>query len=220
MDAIQSVIVTLGIPSSIAIGLVAIYGILQLIGELVELSGKVVPEFFKIRKYFQRKKKARQENEQVIKEVKDLLEHVHQHYSADNIQQRNDWMEHVNQTIEWVTDQSVVYDNSITEIKQALQDAATALNASVEMTETMFIEMSRDRIIDFAEKVSDPTRPVSREEFNRIFKVYDAYEVFLEEHHRTNGEVEVAHEIITEAYAEHIKNRTFTENIRQLNKNN
>ena len=95
MDAIQSVIVTLGIPSSIAIGLVAIYGILQLIGELVELSGKVVPEFFKIRKYFQRKKKARQENEQVIKEVKDLLEHVHQHYSADNIQQRNDLYLHI-----------------------------------------------------------------------------------------------------------------------------
>lgn len=220
MDAIQSVIVALGIPSSIAIGLVVIYGILQLIGELVELSGKVVPEFFKIRKYFQRKKKARQENEQVIKEVKELLEHVHQHYSDDNIQQRNDWMEHVNQTMEWVTDQSVVYDNSISEIKAALQDATTALNASVDMTETMFIEMSRDRIIDFAEKVADPTRPVSREEFNRIFKVYNAYEVFLEEHHRTNGEVEVAHEIITEAYAEHMKNRTFTENIRQLNKNN
>lgn len=218
MDAIQSVIVTLGIPSSIAIGLVVIYGILQLIGELAELSGKVVPEFFKIRKYFQRKKKAREESEKVIQEVKQLLEHVHEHYSADNIQQRNDWMEHVNNTVQWVNEQSEVYDASIAEIKGALQDATTALNASVEMTETMFIEMSRDRIIDFAEKVSDASRPVSREEFNRIFKVYTAYEAFLEERNRTNGEVEVAYEIITEAYAEHMKNHTFTENLRHMNR--
>lgn len=218
MDAIQSVIETLGIPSSIAIGLVAIYGILQLIGELVELSGKVVPEFFKIRKYFQRKKKAREESEKVIQEVKQFLEHVHEHYNADNIQQRNDWMEHVNTTVQWVNEQSEIYDASIAEIKEALQDATTALNASVEMTETMFIEMSRDRIIDFAEKVSDASRPVSREEFNRIFKVYTAYEAFLEERNRTNGEVEVAYEIITEAYAEHMKNHTFTENLRNMNR--
>ena len=51
-----SLIEYLGIPGAIAIVIVAVYLIMQLVGEFVELCGKVVPEFFKIRKYFKRKK--------------------------------------------------------------------------------------------------------------------------------------------------------------------
>ena len=60
MEDLMNVIEQLGIPNSIAIALVVIYFIVQVIGELVELSGKAVPEFFKIRKFFQRKKLIRQ----------------------------------------------------------------------------------------------------------------------------------------------------------------
>ena len=44
------------------LGIVVILGfvIMQIIGELLEFKGKVVPEFIKIRKYFSRKKQERE----------------------------------------------------------------------------------------------------------------------------------------------------------------
>jgi len=57
----------IGIPGTIAVGIIALYVAMQLIGEFVELCGKVVPEFFKIRKFFARKK---QEKEDTIKTLK------------------------------------------------------------------------------------------------------------------------------------------------------
>lgn len=78
----------------------------------------------------------------------------------------------------------------------------------------MFIQSSRDRIIDFATKVADEKVPVSREEFNRIFKVYDKYERFLEDHKMTNGEIDIAYRIIKESYEIHMRNHSFIEDIR------
>ena len=74
--------------------------------------------------------------------------------------------------------------------------------------------LSRDRIIDFATKVTDGKNLVSREEFNRIFKVYDRYEAFLEECEMTNGEVDIAILVIKESYAQHMKEHTFLEDVR------
>ena len=45
-----------GLPGLIVATLVALFFVLQLIGELLEFKGKVVPEFLKIRKFFQRRK--------------------------------------------------------------------------------------------------------------------------------------------------------------------
>jgi len=78
----------------------------------------------------------------------------------------------------------------------------------------MFIQSSRDRIIDFAAKVVDENAPVSREEFNRIFKVYTKYEKFLEDHDMTNGEIDIAYRIINESYEKHMRNHSFIEDIR------
>lgn len=78
----------------------------------------------------------------------------------------------------------------------------------------MFIQSSRDRIIDFATKVADEKVPVSREEFNRIFKVYGKYEKFLEDHKMTNGEIDIAYRIIKELYEQHMRNHSFIEDIR------
>ena len=59
---------------------------------------------------------------------------------------------------------------------------------------------------------------VSREEFNRIFKVYAKYEKFLEEHEMTNGEIDIAYQIIKESYEQHLLNHTFIEDIRGYGK--
>lgn len=70
----------------------------------------------------------------------------------------------------------------------------------------------------FATKVADENSIVSREEFNRIFKVYNKYEKYLEEHELTNGEVDIAHRIIQESYEQRIRTHSFIEDARGYTK--
>lgn len=203
----------LNLPTKIVIAVVGLLVIMQVIGEILEFKGKIVPEFMKIRKYFARKKEEKNEQSQTLKDVKQLLNDVNVHYSADNIAKRDSW-------IQWVNERAAVYDNSIVEvgkISKELTDVTQALKDCTKMTEEMFVQSSRDRIIDFAAKVANEKTPVSREEFNRILKVYDRYEEFIKEHGLTNGEVDIAHQIINESYESRMKNHTFIEDIRGYN---
>lgn len=197
----------LNMPTKVALIIVGVFFILQIIGEILEFKGKVVPEFVKVRKYFQRKKQEKIETAQTLKEVKTLLGDVNSHYSEDNIAKRNKWMD-------WVNSRAEVYDSSIDTLKDTLTEIAQALRDNTKMTEEMFVQNSRDRIIDFATKAGDEKSVVSREEFNRIFKVHYRYEKFLEERKLTNGEVDIAYRIIKESYENHMKNHTFVEDIR------
>lgn len=201
----------LGIPLQIALILAAIFFVIQVIGEFLEFKGKVVPECLKIRKYFARRKKEKAETAQTLKEVKQLLNEVNGHYSADNIAMRNEWMQGVDERLK-------AYDDSIVEISKNLSDVTQALKDNTKLTEEMFIQSSRDRILDFATKTSNENVMVSREEFNRIFKVYAKYEKFLEEHEMTNGEIDIAYQIIKESYEQHLLNHTFIEDIRGYGK--
>lgn len=47
----------INIPTKVAIAVIALFFIMQLVGEFLEFKGKVVPEFVKIRKIFARRKK-------------------------------------------------------------------------------------------------------------------------------------------------------------------
>ena len=201
----------LNVPVTVAIAIVGALLFMQLIGEFLEFKGKVVPEFMKIRKRFARKKREREEVNETLKEVKQLLSEVNSHYSADNIAQRNSWMQ-------WVNDRAEVYDNSIVEINNKLDCVTTSLNANTKMTEESFVEGTRDRIISFATKVADEDIIVSREEFNRIFKAYTKYENFLEAHDMTNGEIDIAYRIISESYENHMRNHSFLEDVRGYTK--
>lgn len=197
----------LGIPLKIAIVLVAIFFAMQAIGEFLEFKGKVVPEFFKIRKWLTRRKREKAEAAQTLKDVQILLNDVNGHYSADNIAKRDGWMQ-------WVNNRAEVYDESIKQLREALTEVMQALKDNTKLTEEMFIQSSRDRIIDFATKTSNENVMVSREEFNRIFKVYAKYEKYLEEHKMTNGEVDINYQIIKESYEQRLRDHAFTEDIR------
>jgi len=207
LSNLEYLIKTIGLPESIAIAVILVLVATNLIGEILEFKGKIVPEFIKMRKFFSRKKQERNEAAETLRDVKRLLNDVNNHYSSDNIQKRNGWMQ-------WVNDRAVVYDNSIVEISKKLDDAANALKDNTKMTEELFVQNSRDRIIDFATKVGNQDVMVSREEFNRIFKVYKKYEKFLKERVLTNGEVDIAIRIIRESYEQHMKNHTFIEDLR------
>lgn len=201
----------LNIPVKVALILVIVFFSMQIIGEFLEFKGKVVPEIFKIRKWISRKKNEKAEAAQTLKDVQVLLNDVNNHYSTDNIEKRNGWMQ-------WVNNRADIYDESITQLRDALGEITQALKDNTKLTEEIFIQSSRDRIIDFATKVADEKSIVSREEFNRIFKVYNKYEKYLEEHELTNGEVDIAHRIIQESYEQRIRTHSFIEDARGYTK--
>ncbi len=203
MGGIMDAIEYLGIPGTIAFAIIALFLIMQVIGEIAELTGKVVPEFLKIRKYFKRKKEESQERIQTLKDVQKLLKY----YDDDHITKRNTWMQGVD-------DRAVSCRSEMSDMKDALLQVTQALSINTKMTEDMFIENSRDRIIDFAEKASDHNAILSHEQFRRIFRVHECYERFLEEHNRTNGEVDIAYEMIQDGFRYRMQNHCFAEDVK------
>lgn len=193
----------LNLPTKVGIIIILLFAVMQIVGEILEFKGKVVPEFVKVRKYFTRKKKEREETNKLLKQVKTLLSDVNEHYSEDNITKRDSWMQ-------WVNGRAQVYDAAIVKLT-SLKDALASTN---ELVLDLYINVNRNRIIDFASKIANDNVPVSREEFNRIFKTHREYEDILEKHNKTNGEVDIAIRIIEESYANHMKNHSFIEDIR------
>ena len=189
-----------------AAGILGTWIILNIIGELVEKTGKIVPEFMKVRKFFIRKKEEKKRQKQLLVNVETLLNDVNQHYSEDNIAKRNEWME-------WVNSRARIYDQSISELTEMKQSIAD----NNKLTLDLYININRNRIIDFASKVANENVLISKEEFNRIFKIYQDYEAILEQHHMTNGEVDIAYRIIQESYKERLQDHTFLEDVRGYN---
>ena len=196
----------LGIPMSIAIVVIGLFFVSQIIGEMIELSGKIVPEFFKIRKYFQRIKREKQETKETLKEVQLSLVEFNKHYSADNIQKRDAWMA-------WVNSRAEVYDKALEELI-LLKDK---LNENNEITLDLYINANRNRILDFARLVADDEALVSKEEFTRVYKINNEYHGILSKYNRENGEVDTAIKIINEAYDYRLRNRCFIEDVRGYN---
>lgn len=207
MGGIMDAIKYLGIPGSIAFVIIALFLVMQIIGEMMELTGKVVPEFLKIRKYFKRKKEEKIQQKTLLEDVQKSLNEMKAHYSPKKLAERDAWMS-------WVNERAKVYDASVKE----LTTFKDTLEVTKELTLDLYININRNRIIDFAGKVINENVAVSREEFNRIFKIYDEYEEILEKYGKTNGEVEVSIGIIREAYEAHMRNHTFIEDIRRYNK--
>ena len=220
----------LGIPTTIAVSLVIVFFVIQIIGEILEFKGKVVPEFAKIRKYFKRKRKERCALTKVselldehvalieerkvmantISEVKRLLEDIDKHYSKDNIAMRDGWMKEVNEHI---------IESEIRKIEQdsLMRELSEKMDKNNADTLSLLIDNKRNTIIDFASKVIDESYPVTKEQFNRIFKIYEEYEIIIEENELTNGEVDIAIRIIRESYEKHLKNHSFIEDVRGYN---
>lgn len=213
----------LNLPSKVALTLVGVFLFLQILGEILEFKGKIVPEFLKIRKYFARKKKERlalskmtevlndyQQMSQTIKETNRLLVDIDKHYSKDNIAMRDGWMKEVNNHIS-------CSEARIKEQDALMRELSDKLDKNNDVTLSILIENKRSAIIDFASKVIDESYPVTKEQFNRIFKIYEEYETIIEENGLTNGEVDISIHIIRESYERHLKNHTFIEDVRGYN---
>lgn len=216
----------LNLPVRFVIVLVIIMFVSQVIGEILSLKGKLVPEIFTFRKYLARKKeerKAIRDLPKILKEIeglKDLKETLDEfkilvkdwnsHYDTDNISKRDVWMRNVDNRENCLEIQSNKLEEQLCVLNDKMDKiSATVLNQS--------IEDRRNAIINFAQIVIDKNAPVTREQFNRIFKIYGEYETIIEESHETNGEVDISIQIIRESYEEHMRNHTFIEELRGYN---
>jgi hypothetical protein len=186
-----------------AAGLLGVWLILNIIGEILEKKNKIVPEFMKIRKYFKRKKEEKNEILKFVRDMKVFTDDIKIHYSPESLKRRDDWMD-------WVNSRADKYDSAVQELKD-LKDDISRNNV---LTLDLYININRHRIIDFASKVANENILISKEEFNRIFKVYDDYEAVLAQHNMTNGEVDIAIRVIRDAYKDRLRDGTFLENVR------
>lgn len=193
----------LNVPSQIAIALIAVLFVLQLIGEFLNFKGKAVPEIMSIRKYFARKKSERKvirELPDTIQDLKNIVNNIDKHYNADNISMRDKWIDSVNNKL-------VLEDKLVRELDKKLDEANKDIVS-------ILVDNKRDTIIDFASRVSNSSVLVTKEQFNRVFKLYKEYEDLISKNGLTNGEVDIAYRIIVESYEEHLSNHTFIEDTR------
>lgn len=193
----------LNVPSQIAIALIAVLFVLQLIGEFLNFKGKAVPEIMSIRKYFARKKSERKvirELPNTIQDLKNIVNNIDKHYNADNIFMRDKWIDSVNNKL-------MMEDKLVRDLDKKLDEANKDIVS-------ILVDNKRDTIIDFASKVSNSSVLVTKEQFNRVFKLYKEYEDLISKNGLTNGEVDIAYRIIVESYEEHLSNHTFIEDTR------
>lgn len=192
-----------------AAALLGAWIILNVIGEILEKKNKIVPEFMKIVTYFKKKKEQKKQLQQFILDMKEFTDGIKIHYSPEALKKRNEWME-------WVNNRADKYDSAVDELKDLKEDMVKNNVLILDL----YININRHRIIDFASKVANEDTLISQEEFNRIFKVYKDYEAVLEQHHMTNGEVDIAYRVIQDAYKERLRDHTFLEDVRGYTTNN
>ena len=193
----------LNVPSQIAIALIAVLFVLQLIGEFLNFKGKAVPEIMSIRKYFARKKSERKvirELPNTIQDLKNIVNNIDKHYNADNISMRDKWIDSVNNKL-------MMEDKLVRDLDKKLDEANKDIVS-------ILVDNKRDTIMDFASRVSNSSVLVTKEQFNRVFKLYKEYEDLISKNGLTNGEVDIAYRIIVESYEEHLSNHTFIEDTR------
>lgn len=207
MDKVITMAQSFGVPASIIIGLVILYIVTSVIGCILDMKGKIVPEIINWRKYLRRKREEKDEQKKLLERLAEKLDSFESHYSPEKIAQRNEWMA-------WVNQRAGVYDEALTKLL-LLQDK---LNENNEITLDLYINVNRNRILDFARIVADDNALASREEFNRIYKINKEYHAILAKYNKANGEVDTAMKLIDEAYDYRMKNHSFIEDIRGYNK--
>lgn len=193
----------LNVPSQIAIALIAVLFVLQLIGEFLNFKGKAVPEIMSVRRYFARKRTERKvirELPDTIQDLKNIVNNINEHYNADNISMRDKWIDSVNKRLSLEDELVRDLDKKIDETNKDIV--------------SILVDNKRDIIINFASRVSNASVLVTKEQFNRIFKLYKEYEDLIVKNGLTNGEVDIAYRIIVESYEEHLSNHTFIEDTR------
>ena len=197
----------INVPAKLIAGVIILLLCLQLVGELLEFFGKVAPGFMKLRKNAKAKLEKEMQRDALLVAAAEALEKNNKKldeftalYNNDNMAKRKVWMETVN--------------NGISTNKDDIHALAEKLEKIYDISMKDHVEALRSVIIGFANRVSDKNGAVTHEEFRRAFAAHEDYEAFLKEHGLTNGQVDVAYRVISEDYADRLRNHEFLEDIR------
>jgi hypothetical protein len=197
----------INVPAKLIAGIVVLLLCLQLVGELLEFCGKVAPGFMKLRKKAKENLEKERKRDELIAAATEALDKANQKldeftalYNDDNLNKRNIWMRAV--------------DTGISENKDDIHALAEKMEKIYDISMKDHIEALRSVILNFANRVSDKNGILTHEEFRRAFAAYEDYEAFLKEHGLTNGQVDVAYRVISEDYADRLRNHEFLEDIR------
>lgn len=211
----------LGIPWNVALAIVVALLVEQIVVEILKLKGMAIPEIASIRSSLARRKREKEafrkmpdfiekyekqydETTETLAEVQTLLRDVREHYSEDNIAKRDGWIQEVNAHI---AESGKIRD----EQNRVMSELAEKLNKNNADTLSLLIDSKRNFILDFTSKAADIHCPLTKEQYNRFFNVYREYEDIISENHMTNGQVEVAYEVVTRSYEERLKTHSFIE---------
>lgn len=197
-----------GVPVGIVGAIAAFIAILNFVYFILDKGGKTTKGFLNIVKMVKEKKAKKAAREKLINDTIAYMEQMREHTSPESIARRDNWMH-------WVNDRAEKYDESIALLSENMNEIKEALRANTKVTDKLFVQDCRTIIISFADKVSNHERLVSHEEFNRVFKVYEDYEAFLADHEMTNGEVDVAYDVIKDAYQYRLTHQCFFEDTRR-----
>jgi hypothetical protein len=181
----------LGIPMTVAIVLVSIWLILHIIGFILDIKKKAVPEIINIRGYIRRKK----EDKQMIRECKELLSEFNAHYNTDNITKRNDWMNGVNNSVK---NNDALIEKLDGKIDKLLADNES-LKTQLHQVKSNVLENEADRLRSELFDCGNRCRRNIRlhpEEMDHIREVYHKYSVVLKQ----NGPGEKEFNFITDYY--------------------
>lgn len=104
------------------------------------------------------------------------------------------------------------------ELKDEINKTNEKLDKISDLVLDMRIENMRKTLLDFASGVGDSSknRKYTKEQFDEMFLLHKDYEELLEEHHMTNGRVDISMEIIREKYKYNVLHGGFLED--ELNK--
>ena len=185
----------LGIPATIAIALVGLFLLLQIIGELCELKGKIVPEFLKVRKYFKRKKQEKEETARMIQECRQALLEFNSHYDPENIARRNTWMHGVDDSVRSNDELIQKLDGKMDKLLETNENLTTQL----EQVKSNVLENEADRLRSELFDCGNRCRRHIRlhpEEMEHIRAVYKKYSEVLHQ----NGPGEAEFKFITNYY--------------------
>lgn len=191
MDAIEY----LGIPGTIAFTIIALFLVMQIIGEIVDLKSKAAPEFLKIRKYFTRKKKEKKEMEQTIKECKALLSDFNSHYDEDNITKRDKWMDKMNNSVKNNDAFIQKLDSKLDKILEDNENLTIQLNQVKSNVLENEADRLRSELFDCGNRCRRNIR-LHPEEMEHIRVVFNKYSCVLHQ----NGQGEAEFRFITDYY--------------------
>ena len=181
----------IGIPTTIAIIAIGLFLIAQIIGELAECMGKIVPEILKVRKYFTRKRKEKEETQQMIKECKQLLSDFNSHYDEDNIVKRNTWMNGVDNSVKDIQK----LDSKIDKLLEANENLKTQLDQVKSNVLENEADRLRSELFDCGNRCRRNIR-LHPEEMEHIRVVFNKYSNVLHQ----NGPGEAEFKFITNYY--------------------